>query len=125
MLDPFRDENERRGDQSPNTTIDVDGVKLHPQSTPAPLSDLTADLFYPQSVSDPLAPDRRVIAYILLGTLAGMLLASAIMLSLTLWLRISEGPHFVLDWMGLGLGPVAALAGSSVTFYMERSSRRK
>jgi hypothetical protein len=34
-----------------------------------------------------------------------------------------DGAHFVLDWMGLALSPVAALAGSAVTFYMARSGR--
>jgi hypothetical protein len=72
---------------------------------------------------DPLEPARRAIAYGLLGMLAGIILISAVMLSVMLYCEVTDGAHFVLDWIGITLGPVAALAGSAVTFYMERSRR--
>jgi hypothetical protein len=55
--------------------------------------------------------------------LAGIILISAVMLSVMLYCEVTDGAHFVLDWIGITLGPVAALAGSAVTFYMERSRR--
>jgi hypothetical protein len=70
---------------------------------------------------DEHAPTRKWIAYGLIWLLVAIVIVSAIMLIITLYRGISDGPHFVLDWMGIALGPVSALAGSAVTFYMDRS----
>jgi hypothetical protein len=48
---------------------------------------------------------------------------SGVMLFLMVWYGITDGAQFVLNWLGIALGPVSALAGSAVTFYMERTRR--
>jgi hypothetical protein len=77
----------------------------------------------PQVLPDPHATARQRIAYGLVSLLAAAVAVSAGMLFMMLYWQIPEGAHFVLDWMGIALGPIAALTGSAVTFYMERSGR--
>ena len=74
-------------------------------------------------MGDTLAPAREAITYRLIWLLVGIIAASGVMIFVMLYCRINEGANFVLHWMGLALGPVAALAGSAVTFYMERPRR--
>jgi hypothetical protein len=72
---------------------------------------------------DPYEPARKWVTYALVILLAAIVAISALMLYLTLRCHFGEGAHFVLDWMGIALGPVSALTGSAVTFYMERTRR--
>jgi hypothetical protein len=72
---------------------------------------------------DPYEPARKGLTYALVGLLAAIVLISALMLYLMLRCHLGDGAHFVLDWMGIALGPVSALTGSAVTFYMERTRR--
>jgi hypothetical protein len=58
-----------------------------------------------------------------LWLLAGIIAASGLMMFALAWFNGNEGVDTVLRWMGLSLGPVGALVGSAVTFYMDRSRR--
>lgn len=72
---------------------------------------------------DPYEITRKWLTYGLIWLLAGIMAVSGTMMFLMLWLHVPEGAHFVLDWLGISLGPVSALSGSAVTFYMERTRR--
>jgi hypothetical protein len=92
-----------------------------PLLPPPPRSRITARPRALQIREDTNAIARRRIAYGLVWLLAVTIGVSAIMLFVMLYCQIPEAAHFVLDWMGIALGPVGALTGSAVTFYMERS----
>jgi hypothetical protein len=72
------------------------------------------------SLDDPHEPARKAITYRLIWLLIGIICGSGAMLFILLFCRIDGGVNPVLQWMGLALSPVAALAGSAVTFYMQR-----
>jgi hypothetical protein len=56
--------------------------------------------------------------------LIGIIAVSGGMLILIFcYCQIDGASDVVFRWMGFALGPVAALTGSAVTFYMERSRR--
>jgi hypothetical protein len=72
------------------------------------------------SIDDPHESARKAIAYRLIWLMIGIICGSGAMLFIILFCRIDGGVNPVLQWMGLALSPVAALAGSAVTFYMQR-----
>jgi hypothetical protein len=67
---------------------------------------------------------RKWIAYLLIGLLIGIIAASGTMLLVALLCHRDDASDVIFRWMGLALGPTGALAGSAVTFYMERGTRR-
>lgn len=78
--------------------------------------------------SVPLPPDpnektRRWVTFALVILLGTIILIAAAIMFIMLWYSIPDGAHFALDWMGIALGPVSALAGSAITFYLERARR--
>ena len=76
------------------------------------------------SLDDPHEPARKAIAYRLIWLLIGIIGGSGAMLFVLLIFKIDDSVEIILRWMGFVLSPVAALAGSAVTFYMERPPRR-
>lgn len=75
-------------------------------------------------LGDPFEKPRRIIAYHLIWLLIGIITASGAIMLVGLY-RCSgtNEAEIVFRWMGLALGPVGALVGSAVTFYMERPRR--
>src|SRR5260370_31639985 len=74
--------------------------------------------------TDPRDPVRKWIAYLLIGLLIGVIAVSGAMVIVTFFFcQVGGTSDVIFRWMSLSLGPVAALAGSAVTFYMERSRR--
>jgi hypothetical protein len=72
---------------------------------------------------DPRDPVRKWITYLLIWLLIGIIVTSGAMLIAMVLFRIDCPTDIIFHWMGLALGPVAALVGSTVTFYMGRSRR--
>lgn len=76
------------------------------------------------AVEEPVEKARRIIAYHLIWLMIGIIAASGGAVFVLLLCGRDQSTDIILRWMGLGLGPVGALVGSAVTFYMERPRRR-
>jgi hypothetical protein len=78
----------------------------------------------PTAVEDPIEKARKIIAFHLIWLLIGIISASGVGVFVLLLYSRDQAADIILRWMGLALGPVGALVGSAVTFYMERETRR-
>jgi hypothetical protein len=72
------------------------------------------------TVGDEAEATRKAIAFHLLRLLSGIIAGAAVMVFALIYLKSGDGVDTILRWMGLALGPVGALVGSAVTFYMRR-----
>jgi hypothetical protein len=71
-------------------------------------------------VGDDAEATRKAIAFHLIWLLSGIIAGAGAMVFALIYLNAGDGVDTILRWMGLALGPVGALVGSAVTFYMRR-----
>jgi hypothetical protein len=75
---------------------------------------------YRPAIGDDAEATRKAIAFQLIWLLMGIIAGAGAMVFVLIYLNGGEGVDTILRWMGLALGPVGALVGSAVTFYMRR-----
>jgi hypothetical protein len=78
----------------------------------------------PTVIENPIDKARKIIAYHLIWLLIGVIALSGFGVFFLLLFGRDEASDTILRWMGLALGPVGALVGSAVTFYMANGSKQ-
>jgi hypothetical protein len=78
----------------------------------------------PTVIENPIEKARKIIAYHLIWLLIGIIAASGLGVLFLLLFGRDDATEIIFRWLGLALGPVGALVGSAVTFYMANGSKK-